>query len=195
MWIQHKNKKNGEKVGEWSNKNHPSHLRVMDWRYQLTEIRGKPKIPRSTEERNLEINQTQIPKPRPNSRDGALTRKAILLTLGLEHPKNSPEQWRNWINNLEQHIVTASRYPSWLKLQPPPPNQVCLPTLIWSPSAQKHMQRWLTPIKRTHMKPSTKIWGRRISMNQKCTRSTFLLWAKPMNNHKIRQSRTPPSIR
>ena len=138
-WIQHKNKKYWGKVGEWSNRNYLSHLRVMNQRYWLTETRGKTPNPRSTEARNLKINQAWSTKPRLTSRAGALTWKDIFLTLDQEHPKKSPEQWRKWSNTLEQHTVTADSHPSWLKLQPPSPTHRFLPSLIWAPSAQKQM--------------------------------------------------------
>ena len=54
--------------------------------------KGRPPSPRSTEVRNLEINQARSPKPRLTSRAGALTWKAIILTLDQEHKINSPEQ-------------------------------------------------------------------------------------------------------
>ena len=43
------------------------------------------------------------------------------------------------------------------------------------------------------MSPYAKIRGRKISTNQTCTRYTISLWAKQMNNYKIRRNRTPPS--
>ena len=48
----------------------------------LTVTRGNHPIPRSTEARKLKINQYRIPKPRLNSRSGALTWKAIYFDLG-----------------------------------------------------------------------------------------------------------------
>ena len=54
------------------------------------------------------------------------------------------------------------------------------------------MQIWLTCRKRIMMKPSAKIWRRRIAINQTCTRSMISLWSKQMNNYKIRRRRTPP---
>ena len=53
---------------------------------------GNPPIPRSTEARNIEINQAWIPNPRLTSRAGALTWKATFLTLGQEHSTIFPEQ-------------------------------------------------------------------------------------------------------
>ena len=129
---------------EWSNQNHPAHLRVMNRRSWLTGTRGKTSIQRSTEAINLEINQAQSLKPRLTSRAGALTQKAILLTLDQEHPTNLPEQWRNWSDTLEKHTMTASSHPSWLKLLPLYPTQRWQPSLIWAPSAQKQMERWPT---------------------------------------------------
>ena len=143
-WIQHKNKKDHGKVEEWSNQNHPTHLRVMNRRSQLMVTRVKCPSPIITEVRNLEINQARSPKPRLTSRAGALTWGAILLTLDQEHPKFLPEQWRNFSNTLEQHIVTATSHPSWLKLRPPSPTQIWLPSLIWAPSSLKQMERWPT---------------------------------------------------
>ena len=66
--------------------NHPAHLREMNQRSQLTVTRGKHPITRSTEAKNLEINQARIPKLRLTSRDGALTWKYKILNLGQEHP-------------------------------------------------------------------------------------------------------------
>ena len=51
--IQQKKKKYRGKVGEWPNKNHTSHLRLMNLIYQLTGTRFKPTIPISTEARIL----------------------------------------------------------------------------------------------------------------------------------------------
>ena len=65
---------------------------LLNPRSPLTGKRDKPPSPRSTEARNLEINQTQRPKPRLTSRDDALTWKAIPLNLDQEHQKKSPEQ-------------------------------------------------------------------------------------------------------
>ena len=147
----------------------------MNWRCQLTVTRDNPPSPRISEVRNLEINQSQSPKTRLTSRAGALTWKAVLLTLDQEHPTNLPEQRRNWSNTLEQHTVTAVSQTSWLKLCPPYPTHICLTSLIWSPSAQKQMEIWTTSRKRISMRTSTKRWGRRISKNQICTGYTISL--------------------
>ena len=180
-------------MGGWSNLNHPAHLRVMNRRSQLTVTRDNTPIPRSIEARNLEINQARGLKPRLTSRSGAVTWKAIILTLVQYHPTNSPGQWRNWRNTLDQHTVTDDSHTSWLKPRPPFPTHRRLSSLIWAPNAQKQMQRWLNSIKITLMKPSVKIWGRRISMNQKFTIYKISLWDKQMNNYNRSWRQTPPS--
>ena len=124
------------------------------------------------------MNQAWSPNPRLNSRAGALTRKATFLTLGQEHSTNSTKQWSNCSNTLDQHTVTANTQTSWLKPQPPSPTHRFLLSLIWSPSAQKHIHRWLTLIKRTSMNPSTKSWVIKITNNQTCIRYTISLWSK-----------------
>ena len=165
----------------------------MNLRYWLTGTKDKPPIPRSTEARNLEINQSQSPKPILTSRAVALTWKAILLTLDQEHPSNSPEHWSKWSDTLEQQIVTADSHPSWLKLWPPYLTRRCLPPLIWTAGAQKQMERWPTSKKRISMRPSAKIRVIRMSTNQICTRYKISLWAKRTNNNKRRRRRTPIS--
>ena len=165
-------------MGEWSNQNYPAHLRVTNQIYWLTGTRGKPPRPRSTEVRNLKINQASILKPRLIYMASALTWKAKILTLGREHLTNFPKQLSNWSDTLEQHTVTYAIHTSWLKPQPYYSTQLCLPSLIWVPCAPKHMQRWLNSRKRTLMKTPTKIWGRMMSTNQTCTRSTISLWDK-----------------
>ena len=122
----------------------------MIWRSRLTGTRDKPQSPRSTEVINPEINQSRSPKPRLTSRSGALTWKATILTLDKEHLEFFPDQLRNWSNNLDQHKVTASSQPSWLKLRPPSPTQRCLPSLIghqapknrWRDDLPKKEYRW-----------------------------------------------------
>ena len=169
------------------------HLRLMNLIYQLMGRKGKPPISRSTEARNLEINQDWSPNPRLTSRAGALTRKATFLTLGQEYSKNFPKRWSKFSNILDQHTVTANTQTSWLIPKPPSPTQRCLPSLIWSPRSQKHIHRWLTSINRTSMKPPAKISGIWMSMNQTCTRYTIFFWSKHMNNYNRRWHRTPPS--
>ena len=74
------------------NQNHPYHLNVMNIRYLLTEKSFNSPSIRSTEARNLEINKALIQIPRLTSRAGALTCKAVILTLDQEHPTNYPEK-------------------------------------------------------------------------------------------------------
>ena len=90
-WIQHKNKIDWGRLRECSNDNHPFHLRVMNKVSQLTRTRGKTPSPRSTEIIILETSQSQSPKPRPTFRASELNWKAISLTLGQYHQKNSPK--------------------------------------------------------------------------------------------------------
>ena len=174
-------------MGEWLNRNHLAHLRVMNWISLPKVTRGRLPSPRSTWEINLEINQVLSPKLRLTSRAGVITWKDTFLTLVQEHPVNFPEHWSNWSNNSDQYIVRSDSQTSWLKPWPPSLTHRCLPSLIWALNAKKYMHRWLISRKGTSINPSTKSWGRRMSTNQACTRSTVLLWAKKINNYKRRQ--------
>ena len=49
-------------MGEWSNRNHPAHLRVMSRRYRLTGTMDNPLSPISTEVRNTEKKPSQEPE-------------------------------------------------------------------------------------------------------------------------------------
>ena len=173
-WIQHKNKKDWVNVEGMVESKYTFHLRVMNRRTRLTGKRSKPPSPRITEVRILETSQSWIPKPIPTSRAGALTWEAKYLTLGQEHPKSLPEQWRNWSDTSEQRTVTSVSQLSWLKPRTPSPtHRFRKPYMIRASSAPKQIQIWLTSRRGTSMKPSAKIWGRRISTSRTCTRSTI----------------------
>ena len=56
-----------------------------------TRNKGKASNPKMYRGKNFEIDQVWNPNKRLNPRAGALTWKAIFLTLGQEHPTNLPK--------------------------------------------------------------------------------------------------------
>ena len=88
---------------EWSNQNHPAHLRVMNQKSRLTGTRDKPTIPRNREARNLYIKLTPEPETETGFQGWCTDLEGYTFDLG---PISSGKFARK-MKELERYLGTA----------------------------------------------------------------------------------------
>ena len=194
-WIQYNTNKDLEREGRWSNWNHPAHLNVINQRSWLTVTRDKRPSPIKCRGKKLQNKPIPEPKTKTEFHCRCTDLEGYTSDLGPRLPENFSrttkelEQYHRetYSDSFQTAIMTGT---AATFLDPEMPNITDLGT------ERPKTDGEITYLKkRIPMRPSSKSWGRRMSMNQTYTIYKTSLWAKRMNNYNRRGGQTPLSRR